>query len=346
MSYAMPSSFQLPHHSSKIPLWPSPNLKHGKPIFCSTNTTSFPTKTSKEKTFEETCNKTKTTSPPSLPQSIFSHVSTMSKNLFLNTLNIIDPPLHPSIDPNLVFTGNFAPVSELDPTDCQVIEGELPLSLNGVYIRNGPNPQLQPRRRWEFTKKLLANMSAHPKVDIETKETFAFTTSLTFPHLSFFRFDSNGVKQKEVPISSVRKPTFLHDLAITKTFAIFCETQLGLAPAKVVMGRGALVDYKRDKVTRIGIIPRYSTDDSDMEWFQVPNFNAIHIFNAWESGEDEIVLVASNIISIENIYDRTCDIKLEKVKINMRTGQVSRNILSPRNLEFGSINPCYVGKKS
>ncbi|KAK6235301.1 hypothetical protein SCA6_010638 [Theobroma cacao] len=462
MSYAMPSSFQLPHHSSKIPLWPSPNLKHGKPIFCSTNTTSFPTKTSKEKTFEETCNKTKTTSPPSLPQSIFSHVSTMSKNLFLNTLNIIDPPLHPSIDPNLVFTGNFAPVSELDPTDCQVIEGELPLSLNGVYIRNGPNPQLQPRRalhlfdgdgmlhslrlsngnatycsryvktykymleqdagfpiipnffsgfyglvdvirflmdigkvltghidlmkgfgvantsiaffsnkllaltdsdlpylinvtqtgdietlgRWEFTKKLLANMSAHPKVDIETKETFAFTTSLTFPHLSFFRFDSNGVKQKEVPISSVRKPTFLHDLAITKTFAIFCETQLGLAPAKVVMGRGALVDYKRDKVTRIGIIPRYSTDDSDMEWFQVPNFNAIHIFNAWESGEDEIVLVASNVISIENIYDRTCDIKLEKVKINMRTGQVSRNILSPRNLEFGSINPCYVGKKS
>ncbi|XVF05053.1 hypothetical protein REPUB_Repub05bG0137900 [Reevesia pubescens] len=386
----------------------------------------------------------------------------MSRNLLLNTLNTIDPPLDPSTDPKHVFAGNFAPVNELDPTDCQIIEGELPLCLNGVYIRNGPNPQLQPRRalhlfdgdgmlhslrlsngnatycsryvktykymleqdagfpiipnffsgfyglvdvfrflkdigkvltghidlmkgfgvantsiaffsnkllalsdsdlpylinitqsgdietlgRWEFSKKLLANMTAHPKVDIDTKETFAFTTSLAFPHLSFFRFDSNGVKQKEVPISSVRKPTFLHDFAITKRFAIFCQTQLGFAPAKVVMGMGALVDYKPDKVTRIGIIPRYAKDDLEMRWFQVPNFNAIHIFNGWENEEDEIVLIASNISSAENIYERTCDIQLERVKINMKTGQVSRIMLSPRNLELGSINPRYLGKKS
>ncbi|OMO77050.1 Carotenoid oxygenase [Corchorus olitorius] len=227
----------------------------------------------------------------------------MSKNLLLNTLNIIHPPLDPSTDPKHVFTGNYAPVNELDPMDCQVIEGELPLSLNGVYIRNGPNPQLQPRRalhlfdgdgmlhslrlsngnatycsryvktykymleqeagfpiipnffsgfygladafqfllidigkvltghidlmkgfgvantsiaffankllalsdsdlpylisltqtgdietlgRWEVSKKLLANMSAHPKIDMETKETFTFSTSFTIPHLSFF----------------------------------------------------------------------------------------------------------------------------------------------------------------
>ena len=42
-----------------------------------------------------------------------------------------------------VFKGNSAPVEEMEPTNCQVIEGELPLSLNGVYIRNGPNPQFQ-----------------------------------------------------------------------------------------------------------------------------------------------------------------------------------------------------------
>lgn len=345
-------------------------------VFSFMKTTSFPTKTSKEiKPFDETCHITKNTMTlPLSPQPLFFRLLSMSQNLLLNTSNTINPPLHPSIDPKHIFTGNFAPVNELDPTDCQVIEGEIPPCLNGVYIRNGPNPQLQPRRalhlfdgdgmlhslrlsngnatycsryiktykymlekeagfpiipnffsgfyglvdvfrflndigkvltghidltkgfgvantniaffankllaltdadlpylisvtqsgdietlgRWDFSEKLLANMTAHPKVDIDTKETFAFTTSLTFPYLSFFHFDSNGVKQKEVPISSVHKPTFLHDFGITKRFAIFCDTQLGFAPAKVVTGRGALVEYEPDKVTRIGIIPRYA----------------------------------------------------------------------------------------
>lgn len=83
-----------------------------------------------------------------------------------------------------------------------------------------------------------------------------------------------------------------------------------------------------------------------MKWFQVPSFNAIHVVNAWENGEDEIVLLASNIASAENMYERICDIKLEEVKIDMRTGRVSRKSISPRNLEFGSINPRYAGKRS
>ncbi|EOY33245.1 Nine-cis-epoxycarotenoid dioxygenase 4 [Theobroma cacao] len=312
------------------------------------------------------------------------------KNFIFHSLsNIIDPPLHLSVDPMHVFKGNLAPVEEMEPTNCQVIEGQLPLSLNGVYIRNGPNPQFQARRalhlfegdgmlhslrlsnglatycnryvkthkymlerdagfpaipnmlsgfyglldvlrflmvmkriitgqlgikhgigvantslaliseRWDFDKKLLYNMTAHPKVDMDTKETFAFSWSFAFPHLTFFRIDEKGVKHKEVPIFSMRRPSIIHDFAITKRFAIFHETQLIFSLAKMLMGRGAPLVYERDKSTRIGVISRYAKCDSVIKWFEVPRFNVAHIINAWENGVLDEIPKTTGLVKID-----------------------------------------------
>ncbi|KAL0360890.1 UNVERIFIED_CONTAM: putative carotenoid cleavage dioxygenase 4, chloroplastic [Sesamum radiatum] len=59
--------------------------------------------------------------------------------------NYLDLPLRPSIDPKHVLSGNFSPVDELPPTPCEVVQGSLPSCLDGVYLRNGPNPQFIPR---------------------------------------------------------------------------------------------------------------------------------------------------------------------------------------------------------
>ncbi|XVE59696.1 hypothetical protein DITRI_Ditri05aG0066800 [Diplodiscus trichospermus] len=368
--------------------------------------------------------------------------------------NMLEPPLNASVDPMHVFKGNSAPVEEMEPTSCQVIEGELPVSLNGVYIRNGPNPKLQARRalhlfegdgmlhslrlsngratycnryvktykymleqnagfpivpnmlsglhglldivrflmviqriitghldirkgigvantslafvsgkllalcesdlpyivtltqhgdietlgRWDIDKKLLSNMTAHPKFDMETNETFAFSWSFSFLHLTFFRIDEKGVKQKEVPIFSMHKPSLIHDFAITKRFAIFHETQLMFSLAKVLTGRGPPLVYDPKKCTRIGVLPRYAECDSEMKWSEVPGFNASHILNAWEDGEEEIVLVASNVMSLEDFLNaKKLDVVLEKtpktsglVKIDLETGEeVGRRFYGP-----------------
>ncbi|KAL0297444.1 UNVERIFIED_CONTAM: putative carotenoid cleavage dioxygenase 4, chloroplastic [Sesamum radiatum] len=58
--------------------------------------------------------------------------------------NFLDLPLRPSIDPKYVLSGNFAPVDELPPTPCEVVEASLPSCLDGAYIRNGPNPRFIP----------------------------------------------------------------------------------------------------------------------------------------------------------------------------------------------------------
>ncbi|KAH6795124.1 nine-cis-epoxycarotenoid dioxygenase 4 [Perilla frutescens var. hirtella] len=65
--------------------------------------------------------------------------------------DFIDSPLPPSLNPKHVLSGNFAPVAELPPTACDVVEGTLPSCLHGgAYIRNGPNPQFIPKGPYHF----------------------------------------------------------------------------------------------------------------------------------------------------------------------------------------------------
>ncbi|XP_047971433.1 probable carotenoid cleavage dioxygenase 4, chloroplastic [Salvia hispanica] len=396
--------------------------------------------------------------PPSLPASIFN-----AADSFINAF--IDPPVKPSVDPRHVLSDNFAPVDELPPTECHVAEGALPPSLDGAYIRNGPNPQFLPRGpyhlfdgdgmlhaltisngratlcsryvktykykierergfpvipnvfsgfnglsasaargavtaarlisgqfnpangiglantslalignrlhalgesdlpysvkidkngeihtlgRHDFDGKLFMSMTAHPKTDHETGETFAFRYGPAPPFLTYFRIDANGEKQPDVPIFSMTSPSFLHDFAITKKYAIFNEIQLGMNPMEMVAG-GSPVAANPRKVPRVGILPRYATDESEMRWFEVSGFNTVHAINAWEEdGGDTVVVVAPNILSVEHTLERLDLIhaSVEKLKINLKNGTVSRHPLSTRNLDFGVINPSYIARKN
>ncbi|KAK1271038.1 hypothetical protein QJS04_geneDACA022806 [Acorus gramineus] len=377
----------------------------------------------------------------------------------------MEPTLRPSVDPTHVLAGNFSPVSELPPTDCPEIEGELPACLDGAYIRNGPNPQhyptgshhlfegdgmlhclrifrghasfcsryvrtykytleqqlgssvipkffsgfcglagvarvavsmfrvltgqYDPRKgiglantslayfggmllalcecdlpysiyvspddgdiltigRHDFDKRLSMWMTAHPKKDPDTGEMFAFRCGLLPPFLTYFVFDADGTKRRpDVPIfSNTRRPSFVHDFAITKKYALFCDIQLGISG----LGGASPITCDPGKVSRIGVLPRYATDESQMRWFDVPGFNMMHSINAWDDDDDDtsIVLIAPNILMIEHILE---DIKLihcsmEKVRIDLKSGTVSRTQLSERNLELGAINPAYLTKRN
>uniref|UniRef100_A0A2N9F7J5 Carotenoid cleavage dioxygenase 4 n=1 Tax=Fagus sylvatica TaxID=28930 RepID=A0A2N9F7J5_FAGSY len=423
---------------------------------------------------------TTTTTTTTSPQPSNTQVPAIAKKraevsvqgLFFNALddiinNFIDPPIKPSVDPKYVLSQNFSPVlHELPPTECEVIQGSLPPSLNGAYIRNGPNPQFLPRGpyhlfdgdgmlhsirisqgkatlcsryvktykytierdagypllpnvfsgfngltasaargalsaariltgqfnpangiglantslalfgnrllalgesdlpywmrlrsdgdidtvgRHDFDGKLSMSMTAHPKVDPDTGETFAFRYGPVPPFLTYFRFDSNGEKQPDVPIFSMTRPSFLHDFAITKKYAIFADIQIVMNPMEMIVGSGSPVGSDPTKVPRLGVIPRYAKDESEMRWFDVPGFNIMHAVNAWdEEDENAIVLVAPNILSVEHTMERTelVHALVEKVKIDLNTGIVTRHPISARNLDFAVINQAYLGKKN
>ncbi|KAJ9556320.1 hypothetical protein OSB04_010934 [Centaurea solstitialis] len=387
-------------------------------------------------------------------------------NAFDDIINkFIDQPLRDVVDPRHVLSGNFYPVDELPPTECEVSEGTLPSCLDGVYLRNGPNPHFLPRGpyhlfdgdgmlhairiskgkatlcsryvktykynieedagspivpnmfsgfnsltasvarmtvtiarilagqfnpfkgfglantslalfgnkllalgesdlpyaikltpegdiitlgRHDFDGKLFMSMTAHPKLDPVTKEVFAFRYSLLPPYLTFFWFDEKGEKQPNIPIFSKRSATFLHDFAITKNYAIFLEIQLGMSLTDMFHG-GSPVSVNLGKVPRLGVIPRYAKDESEMKWFEVLDWNSLHIINAWEEEDgDKVVMVAPNLLSVEHMLERMdlVHASMEKVTINLKTGMVSRQPLSTRNLELAVINPAFLTFKN
>ncbi|XP_074283406.1 putative carotenoid cleavage dioxygenase 4, chloroplastic [Silene latifolia] len=407
---------------------------------------------------------------PQLPAPSNASLSSALLNALEDIINrFIDPPRCSSVDPRLVLSQNFAPVDELPPTECEIVEGVLPSCLDGAYIRNGPNPQFLPHGPYhlfdgdgmlhavrisngkatlcsryvktykymmeheagtsiipnflcgcngllgfaarvtlavakiiagqynpsngiglantslalfgdrlyalgesdlpyevrltpsgdiqtvgckDFDGKLTKNMTAHPKTDQDTGETFAFRYGPISPFLTYFRFDPKGNKQADVPIFSMTRPSFLHDFAVTKSYAVFPDIQILMDLRKMILKGGSLVSWDPSKQSRIGVIPRYAADEKDIRWFEVPVLNIIHAINAWDEvdgdGNEAIVMVAANIMSPEHTLERMdlIHVLVEKIKINLTTGVVSRQPLSARNLDFGVLNPAYLGKKN
>ncbi|PKA64118.1 putative carotenoid cleavage dioxygenase 4, chloroplastic [Apostasia shenzhenica] len=204
--------------------------------------------------------------------------------------------------------------------------------------------------RCDFEGRLSIGMTAHPKKDPETGELFAFRYGPVPPFLSYFQFDSRGNKMGEdVPIFSVTQPSFLHDFAITERFAVFPDIQIVMKPVDMIVRGGSPVGSDRGKVPRIGVLPRYAQSEAEMRWFQVPGFNMIHALNAWEEeGGGTIVLVAPNVLSVEHALERMelVHSSVEMVRIDLRSGTVSRTPLSAGNLDFGVIHPAYVGRRN
>jgi carotenoid cleavage dioxygenase-like enzyme len=65
-----------------------------------------------------------------------------------------DPPTSPAPEAPFgdaygpMLMGPFAPVSDESVLDALPVEGEIPADLNGVYLRNGPNPRFAPQGRY------------------------------------------------------------------------------------------------------------------------------------------------------------------------------------------------------
>nr|GEV80804.1 carotenoid cleavage dioxygenase [Tanacetum cinerariifolium] len=166
--------------------------------------------------------------------------------------------------------------------------------------------------------------------------------------LTFFWFNENGKKQDDVPIFSMISPSFLHDFAITKNYAIFPDIQIEMSLMGMIRS-GSPVSADPKKVARLGVIPRYAKDESEMKWFEVPGLNVVHCINAWEEDHgDTIVMVAPNILSVEHALERMDLIhaSVEKVTMDLKSGMVSRHPLSTWNLDFAVINPAFVAAKN
>ncbi|CAM6098998.1 unnamed protein product [Calypogeia fissa] len=201
--------------------------------------------------------------------------------------------------------------------------------------------------RYNMNGNLKGAMTSHPKVDPVTGELFSISSSFgAAPYLKYFVVSKDGVKGPDVPIT-IKRPMIAHDFAVTENFAILPDLDLVINIENMIKG-GSAIAFDKEKMARLGVLPRYAKDESGIQWFDVPQSFCFHYWTAWEEG-DEIVLTGSILVPAEKFFTTArLDLRYEmtEIRLNRATGKASKRVLVPElNLESGQINQRYYGRK-
>ncbi|KAJ3697814.1 hypothetical protein LUZ61_001519 [Rhynchospora tenuis] len=202
----------------------------------------------------------------------------------------------------------------------------------------------------DYDKRLKHSFTAHPKVDPFTDEMFTFGYSHDPPYVTYRVINKDGVMLDPVPIT-IPAPVMMHDFAITENYAIFMDLPLYFKPKDMVKGK-LIFTFDDTIKARFGILPRYAKNDHDIRWFELPNCFIFHNANAWEEG-DEVVLITCRLQNpdLDQVNGATKE-KLEnftnelyEMRFNMKTGEALQKQLSVSAVDFPRINESYTGRK-
>ncbi len=202
----------------------------------------------------------------------------------------------------------------------------------------------------EFGRRLDCGMSAHPKVDPRTGEmVFMDFSFFKPPFLQYGRVSAKGELISVVPIE-IPAPRILHDLAITQNHTILLDLPLGWDPQAMRKGKRKIA-FDDTTPSRFGIMPRDS-DGTDVRWFECPPCYIYHTINAWEEG-DEVVLIACRVDNpmptgdwageVPRLYFLQLQPFLHKWRFNLVTGDVKEERLDDRPSEFPRMNDDLLG---
>jgi len=203
----------------------------------------------------------------------------------------------------------------------------------------------------DYDKRLKHSFTAHPKVDPFTDEMFTFGYSHEPPYCTYRVITKEGAMLDPVPIT-IPESVMMHDFAITENYSIFMDLPLLFRPKEMVKNGEFIYKFDPTKKARFGILPRYAKDEKVIRWFELPNCFIFHNANAWEEG-DEVVLITCRLENpdLDKVNGHQSD-KLEnfgnelyEMRFNMKTGAASQKQLSVSAVDFPRVNESYTGRK-
>ncbi|KAK4759447.1 hypothetical protein SAY87_022578 [Trapa incisa] len=181
---------------------------------------------------------------------------------------------------------------------------------------------------------------------------FTFGYSQMVPYITYRVISKDGFMHDPVLITLSDQPLMIHDFAITRNYAIFMDLPLYFRPKMMIRGNNMPCTFDSTKNARFGVLPRYAKNEQQIRWFELPNCFIFHNANAWEEG-DEVVLITCRAYNphMEKV-DRTMDwildlftTELYEMRLNMKTGLASQKKLSVPAIEFPKINESYACRK-
>ncbi|XP_009589880.1 carotenoid 9,10(9',10')-cleavage dioxygenase 1-like isoform X2 [Nicotiana tomentosiformis] len=204
----------------------------------------------------------------------------------------------------------------------------------------------------DYDKRLQHSFTAHPKVDPVTGEMFTFGYSQTPPYATYRVISKDGVMQDPVPIT-IPASVMMHDFAITENYSIMMDLPLYFKPKEMVKNKKLAYSFDPTKKARFGILPRYAKNESLIKWFELPNCFIFHNANAWEEGDDVVLITCRlqnpdldviNGTEKEQQRDGFTN-ELYEMRFNIKTGLASQKKLSESAVDFPRVNENYTGRK-
>lgn len=225
-------------------------------------------------------------------------------------------------------------------------EGDKPYALK--VLEDG---DLQTLGMLDYDKRLAHPFTAHPKVDPFTGEMFTFGYSQTPPYCTYRVISKDGFMHDPVPIT-IPASIMMHDFAITENYAIFMDLPLYFRPKEMVKENKIAYSFDPTKKARFGVLPRYAKNELLIRWFELPNCFIFHNANAWEEG-DEVVLITCRLENPDlDMINGAVKGKLEnftnelyEMRFNMKSGLANQKRLSAPAVDFPRINESYTGRK-
>lgn len=209
--------------------------------------------------------------------------------------------------------------------------------------------------------------AAHPWIDPACDQdggapclvNFAIKTGRSST-ITIYEFDPAGQLLRK-HAHAVPGFAFMHDFAITPSYAIFFQNPVSFNPLPFLVGfrsAGECITFKPQENTRIVLIPRRSSADGSYPEPIVVEARSGFVFhhaNAFEDG-DEVVIDSICYEALPEVKSgsdyRNTDFEalkpgqLWRFRVNLKTGHVQRQLIESRCCEFPYVHPAKVGRQN
>ena len=216
------------------------------------------------------------------------------------------------------------------------------LALYEIGLPYEVTPELETVGEWNFEGELEQSMTAHPKKDIATGELHFYRYSLfNQPYLHYYIADRQGKIIRKSAID-IAKPVLIHDMALTKNYAIFFVNPLVFDMEKA-MNHQTPFTWQPDQGTNIILVNRHHPEQKPIS-LTTEAFWVWHFMNAYEENNQIIVdCIYYPQMNLEPTMKAmlTNRSNLERAIIDLHDRTVTLEKLDDRYVDF----PCIDGRK-
>ncbi len=234
-------------------------------------------------------------------------------------------------------TANTNVIAHAGKTFAIVEAGGLPVELTD---------DLDTVARSDFGGTLQGGFTAHPKRDPATGELHAVTYYWEWDHIKHVVVGADGRVRRSVEVPVPGGP-MVHDTAITETQVVLLDMPCIFDPAVMEAGASFPYAWRPDYGTRIGLLSLEGAAD-DVRWFEIDTCYVFHLLNAFDAGNDQVVLDA---VRHDKVFDQDPNGPTEggpvltRWTFDLAGGGVKEEQLDDRAIEFPRHDERKLGRK-